>query len=165
MYGINAKEMVMFMAQSVDIFQKSKLLTLAFELNIDKWDTMSETVKAAVSSGWQSIKYLNEEGTGVNSEIAQIPNDCGGIYIFLLKPDKIPQLHRYIMYIGRARRASNFSLRQRCARYINDTIRPIEDAAAYYYEKQMLRLESEMRWQAALIKLAEFDRKHGESAG
>lgn len=45
------------------------------------------------------------------------------------------------------------------------TIRPIEDAAAYYYEKQMLRLESEMRWQAALIKLAEFDRKHGESAG
>lgn len=82
MYGINAKEMVMFMAQSVDIFQKSKLLTLAFELNIDKWDTMSETVKAAVSSGWQSIKYLNEEGTGVNSEIAQIPNDCGGIYIF-----------------------------------------------------------------------------------
>lgn len=55
MYGINAKEMVMFMAQSVDIFQKSKLLTLAFELNIDKWDPMSETVKAAVSSGWQSI--------------------------------------------------------------------------------------------------------------
>lgn len=123
----NIGQMVMFMAQSVDIFQKSKLLTLAFELNIDKWDTMSETVKAAVSSGWQSIKYLNEEGTGVNSEIAQIPNDCGGIYIFLLKPDKIPQLHRYIMYIGRARRASNFSLRQRCARYINDSRPKVAD--------------------------------------
>ncbi len=60
------------MAQSVDIFQRSKLLTLAFELNIDKWDTMKETVKAAISSGWQSIKYLNEEGTGVNPEIKQI---------------------------------------------------------------------------------------------
>lgn len=86
------KQRVMFMAQSVDIFQRSKLLTLAFELNIDKWDTMKETVKAAISSGWQSIKYLNEEGTGVNPEIKQIPNDCGGIYVFLLKPDKIPQL-------------------------------------------------------------------------
>ena len=64
------------MTQSVDIFQRAKLLTLAFELNIDKWDTMSETVKNAVSSGWQCIKYLNEEGTAVNTEITQIPNDC-----------------------------------------------------------------------------------------
>ena len=99
------------MPQSVDIFQRSKLLTLPFELNIDKWGTMNETIKAAVSSGWQCIKYLNEDGTRVNPEITQVPNDCGGIYIFLLKPDKIPQLHRYIMYIGRARRASSFSLR------------------------------------------------------
>ena len=44
------------------------------------------------------------------------------------------------------------------------TVRPIEEAAAYYYEKQMLRLEEEMRRQAALKKLAEFDRKHGKSA-
>lgn len=109
------------MTPSVDIFQRSKLLTLEFELNIDKWATMDEVVKNVVASGWRSMKYLNDEGTAVNSEIAQIPNDCGGIYIFLLNPDKISQLHRYIMYIGRARRASKFSLRQRCARYINDT--------------------------------------------
>ena len=44
------------------------------------------------------------------------------------------------------------------------TIRPIEEAAAYYYERQMLRLESEMRRQATLKKLADYDRKHGKSA-
>ena len=44
------------------------------------------------------------------------------------------------------------------------TVRPIEEAAAYYYEKQMLHLESEMRRQAALTKLADYDRKHGKSA-
>lgn len=44
------------------------------------------------------------------------------------------------------------------------TIRPIEDAVEYHYEQQMIRLESEMRRQAALEKLAEFDRKHGKSA-
>ena len=44
------------------------------------------------------------------------------------------------------------------------TIRPIEDAVEHHYEKQMIRLGCEMQCQAALKKLAEFDRKHGKSA-
>lgn len=44
------------------------------------------------------------------------------------------------------------------------TIRPIENAVAYHYEQQMIRLESEMRRQATLKKLAEFDRKHEKPA-
>ena len=44
------------------------------------------------------------------------------------------------------------------------TIRPIEEAAAYYYEKQMLRLDEEMLRQATLKKLAVYDRKHKQSA-
>lgn len=44
------------------------------------------------------------------------------------------------------------------------TVCPIENATAYHNEQQMIRLESEMRRQATLKKLAEFDRKHGKSA-
>ena len=44
------------------------------------------------------------------------------------------------------------------------TIRPIEDAMEYHYEQQLIRLHEENRHQAALKKLAEFDRKHGKSA-
>ena len=44
------------------------------------------------------------------------------------------------------------------------TVRPIENAVAYHYEQQMIRLESEMRRQATLKKLADYDRKHGKSA-
>ena len=44
------------------------------------------------------------------------------------------------------------------------TIRPIEDAVEYHYERQMIRLESEMRRQAALTKLADYDCKHKQSA-
>ena len=44
------------------------------------------------------------------------------------------------------------------------TIRPIEDAVEYHYERQMIRLESEMRRQATLKKLADYDRKHKQSA-
>ena len=107
--------------KSVDIFKRSRQLTLSFELNIDKWKSMDSTVRAAVSSGWKSIKYLNDDGTGVNDRIAEVPNDCGGIYIFLLKPDIIFPLHRYIMYIGRARRKKNYSLQARCRTYFKDS--------------------------------------------
>ena len=44
------------------------------------------------------------------------------------------------------------------------TICPIENAAAYHDEQQMIRLESKMRRQAALTKLADYDRKHNQSA-
>ena len=39
------------------------------------------------------------------------------------------------------------------------TVRPIEDAVEYHYEQQMIRLECEMRRQATLKKLADYDRK------
>ena len=44
------------------------------------------------------------------------------------------------------------------------TIRPIREALEQYYEQQLIRLHEEVRRQAALKKLAEFDRKHGKSA-
>ena len=44
------------------------------------------------------------------------------------------------------------------------TIRPIAEVSEQYYEQQLIRLHEENRRQAALKKLAEFDRKHGKSA-
>lgn len=108
------------MPQSVDIFEESLLFQLPFELNINKWNTMDDDIKRYVSSGWKSIKYLNDEGTAINKDINKVPNNSGGIYIFLLKPEVIPQMHRYIMYIGRAHRGANYSLRKRCSTYFTD---------------------------------------------
>ena len=44
------------------------------------------------------------------------------------------------------------------------TICPIAEALEQYYEQQLIRLHEENRRQAALKKLAEFDRKHEKSA-
>ena len=44
------------------------------------------------------------------------------------------------------------------------TVCPIENATSYHNEQQMIRLESEMRRQATLKKLADYDRKHKKSA-
>ena len=112
------------MSQIVDILHRRQNITLAFELPIDLWDSLEEDVKTRITSGWESIKYLNETGDAVNNSIKDVPNDCGGIYIFLLKPDIITDIHRYIMYIGRARRVKNYSLRARCRTYFKEKTRP-----------------------------------------
>ena len=44
------------------------------------------------------------------------------------------------------------------------TICPIAEALEQYYEQQLIRLHEENRRQAALKKLAEFDRKHEKPA-
>ena len=44
------------------------------------------------------------------------------------------------------------------------TIRPIGEALEQYYEEQLIRLHEETRRQAALKKLAEFDRKDEKTA-
>ena len=44
------------------------------------------------------------------------------------------------------------------------TIRPIAEAIEQYYEQQLIRLHEEVRRQAALKKLADYDHKHGKSA-
>lgn len=44
------------------------------------------------------------------------------------------------------------------------TIRPISEALEQYYEQQLIRLHEETRRQATLKKLADYDRKHKQSA-
>ncbi len=112
------------MSELVDMCCRSKVLTCSFELNIDKWSTISPDVKTTVSSGWQNIKFLNDAGTDLNKDIACVPDDCGGVYSFVVRPDVIPGLHRYILYIGRVQRKKDFSLRKRCRNYLKDT-RPL----------------------------------------
>lgn len=112
------------MSNIVDMCKREKELTQEFQLNIDKWSEVDDDVKKTVSVGWQNIKFLNDEGDKINEKISEVPDDMGGVYVFLLRPDIIPNMHRYIMYIGRARRRIEYSLRKRCKEYINDT-RPL----------------------------------------
>lgn len=102
---------------------REKILTKDFILHVDKWDSMDCEVKRIVSKNWSSIKYLDVKGN-LSPDIKKLPDDSGGIYLFLLSPDIINGLHRYIMYIGRARKCNEFSLQKRCRCYIKDT-RPL----------------------------------------
>lgn len=109
------------MSDIVDMCKRAKELTLDFQLNIDKWGSVNQEIKNIVSADWKKIKFLDEDGINVNKDIVKVPDDMGGVYVFLLKPNIIPGMHLYIMYIGRARRKKEFSLRKRCKEYLMDT--------------------------------------------
>jgi len=108
------------MSEIVDMCMRHKILTYNFELNIDRWNDFNEDLRKIVSQEWKMIKYLNEDGTQLNMEIEKVPDNMGGVYIFLVKPEIIPQVHLYIMYIGRARKRNDYSLRKRCKDYFRD---------------------------------------------
>lgn len=82
------------------------------------WDCIDSDVKKIVKQKWTEIKYYTDKKVK-NDELSSIPNDTGGIYVFVAKPDIIPDAHIYLMYIGRAKYTSSQNLRKRCLEYCN----------------------------------------------
>ena len=41
----------------VDMCRREKELTISFQLNIDKWNTMDQHIKEMVSQPWENIKF------------------------------------------------------------------------------------------------------------
>lgn len=105
----------------IDVCTWHKIFQWEFELNIAKWNTLDNEIRKILLNKWEVVKFLNDDGTELNSEMDTIPNDRGGIYIFLAKPEIVPVAHQYIMYIGRARKQKEFNLRKRCKTYFKDT--------------------------------------------
>jgi len=96
-----------------------------FDLNPNgAWENFDPNMQEIInSSQWHEAKFIDEERGALHIDMSGVPNDVGGIYVFVLKPEIIPRAHVYIMYIGRAKHTTNQNLRKRCKEYFND-IRP-----------------------------------------
>lgn len=66
---------------------------------------------------WNTIKYLNNEGTELSAEVEDIPADLGGLYMFVIKCPTMPGITEYLGYIGRAQSTDHQNLRKRCKEY------------------------------------------------
>ena len=75
-------------------------------------------------SKWQEVKFLDDSSVALHNSMINIPNNMGGIYTFILKPNIIPDTHLYIFYIGRAKYTQRQNLRKRCKEYLTDNERP-----------------------------------------
>lgn len=108
----------------IEMCDQITIKTLKFTLNPDDaWEKFDKSLKEIICKEWNEVKYLDDRGD-LNPDVSKIPNNSGGIYTFVLKPNIIPDTHLYILYIGRARLTDFQNLRKRCKEYIKDENRP-----------------------------------------
>lgn len=94
-----------------------KMHEVPFNLVPELWDKFSCDGIDLSTIKWKETKFLTEDGKSLNTGMKSLPNDKGGIYLFYVKCDILPEVSNYLMYIGRARITENHSLRVRCRKY------------------------------------------------
>jgi len=67
-------------------------------------------------SKWKRVKMMDENGD-LSDETNKIPTTHGGIYLYSIMPNVIPECGCYIMYIGMASKTTSANLRQRVRSY------------------------------------------------
>lgn len=110
------------MSEMIDMCNEVKTHKLTFVLNPNKvWTTFNNGFNSIVNTRWNEIKFLNSTNDKINTEInTLVPNDCGGIYIFTVHTKIIPEIHTYILYIGRVKKTNDQNLRKRIKEYYKD---------------------------------------------
>jgi len=95
--------------------------TLWFDFNLKK------KILPAMQD-WKEIKFLDDSGIDFNTDINKLPNNHGGIYVFIIKSDIFPGISEYLSYIGRAKLTKTHNLRVRLRSYLtsfnNENERP-----------------------------------------
>lgn len=96
------------------------------------WSSINTDILQLVQSDgkWKSFRYLNDDGTLNQIGINSINRKKGGIYIYYISPEIIPERQRILMYIGRAHITDSENLRDRVRSYYwyycnDDTKRPM----------------------------------------
>lgn len=125
--------------QEVDIIKNIAKSNLHFMLNTALWSSFDSDILSIVSvtQSWSEVKLFEHDGSR-NPQLSTIPNDKGGIYLFLAKPNILPESHLYLMYVGRAHISATQNLRKRCMQYSTENKRPkikrmIEQWGNYLY--------------------------------
>lgn len=92
-------------------------------------------------ANWTSIKYLNDDATAFSSQIDQLPNDSGGLYLFFIKCPIITGITEFPFYIGRAQLTEGQNLRKRCreyfAKFAKENERPKITRMINYWGRQL----------------------------
>lgn len=110
------------MSELFDMCKSIRNHRISFVLNPeDCWASFDSSLATIVNGGtWQEVKFLNNDATNINQQLSTVPNDKGGIYLFVLKPNIVPSVHRYILYVGRVKFTTNQNLRKRFKEYWKD---------------------------------------------
>ncbi|MDM1296527.1 hypothetical protein HX021_19755 [Sphingobacterium sp. N143] len=101
-----------------DLGEEIELRKLEFKLHTGLWNKFNKVGKVDLSLvNWKSIKYLNVRANKLHTDLKNIPDNSGGLYLFTIKCDIIPGMTEFPVYIGRAQKTATQNLRKRCKEY------------------------------------------------
>lgn len=87
-----------------------------FILSAELWQCFDNKLCKLINCTWEEAKFLDSNNNR-HPTIDNLPTNKGGIYVFVARPNIIPNIHMYIMYIGRALNTPVQNLRKRCGEY------------------------------------------------
>jgi excinuclease UvrABC nuclease subunit len=109
-----------------ELGEKIRTHTFDFSLMPELWNDFSIEEKIMKGLNWVEVKFLNGSGDDFSDEVKNLPNDKGGIYIFMIKSSVLPGTSEYLAYIGRAQLTENHSFRVRCKKYYREYLKDKE---------------------------------------
>ena len=87
-------------------------------------DNIAVTSRFHNENDWSDyIKYLNDNNEDISDDIKNLPNDCGGIYIFFVQGINLPFSEHYLAYIGKALYTDHENLRNRVKQYLPESLK------------------------------------------
>lgn len=100
-------------------YDENKIYDVTYYLTPTRWsDNPVNNMHIIAEENWSlPIKYMNDAGDDVSDEIKNLPNNIGGIYIFIIKGVSIPFAEFYLAYIGRCKCTDHQNIRKRAKEY------------------------------------------------
>lgn len=113
--------------KKIDVIQELHLMTWPFCLSTELWQKHRDRKSSVDLSKIKKIKYFDEYGTKLSTEVNQLPRDKGGIYLYVIENSIIANAGSYIMYVGRARITDNENLQNRAKSHYSQYLRHEEN--------------------------------------
>ena len=100
-----------------DLGEQLKLREVTYTVSPLLWQKWNVTNIDIKFQNWKVIKYLNDKGDGLHSQIKAVPKNKGGLYLFFVDCPTISGITELPFYIGRAQLTSNQNLHKRVSEY------------------------------------------------
>jgi hypothetical protein len=103
--------------KAFDLGEELKLRKVGFFMHPDLWDKHKPVHLKAIRSNWTKIKYLNDAGDDFHNDVDNIPDNLGGIYLFVIRCPVMDEITEFLVYVGRAQKTDKQNLKKRCKEY------------------------------------------------
>lgn len=103
-------------------YYHSKIYDCTYYLDPTRWQkTPNDMLKIIQKQTWSDyIKYLDSKGN-LSEALNQLPEDEGGLYMFFIQGQTLPEVEMYPAYIGRALHTDEQNIQKRVKCYLRES--------------------------------------------